>query len=106
MTSRHVIDPEVVRGLEVIAAEAARIKSTVVLGYATLATIKGAEASANRLQQSARTLITAIRRARLEAERAERAARREAEEAERRNDRIRAARGLPTGDASLAIPTP
>lgn len=101
---RHIIDPEVIRGLDTITAEVARVKTTVAVGHATLATIKAAEAAANRLQQAARTLGSATRRTRMAAEQAERIERREAEAAERRNDAIRRARGLPTGSADLAIP--
>lgn len=104
MTSRHAIDPEVIRGLDSIAAETARVKTTAAVGHATLATIKAAEAAANRLQQAARTLVNATRRSRAEAEQAERIERREAEKAERRNDQIRRERGLPCGASDLAIP--
>lgn len=104
MTDRHAIPSEDKRLAFEIITEAGRISLAMAGDTATLAAIERGQAAASRLRRLAATMETALRRQRAAAINAEREAARDAEKAERRNDEIRRARGLPTGQDDLSIP--
>lgn len=104
MSDRHAIEAGDKRLAFEVITEAGRINLALAGDTATRAAIEQGLAAASRLTQLAAAMKTAMRRQRADAIRAERDALRAAEQAERRNDEIRRARGLPTGQGSLAIP--
>ena len=104
MSDRHAIPSEDKRLAFEVITEAGRINLALAGDTATIAAIEQGIAAASRLTQLAAAMKTAMRRQRSKAINAERDALRAAEQAERRNDEIRRARGLPTGQDSLAIP--
>ena len=104
MTHRHAIPAEdKLLGFS-INTESGRILLATSGETATLKAIEQGLAAASRLTHLAAAMKTAMRRQRTKAINAERDALRAAEQAERRNDEIRRARGLPTGQGNLAIP--
>jgi hypothetical protein len=104
MTDRHAIPSEDKRLAFEVITEAGRINLALAGDTATVAAIEQGLAAASRLRRLAATMETALRRQKAAAIHAERIAARDAERAERRNDEIRRARGLPTGQGDLGIP--
>lgn len=101
---RHPVPTDAGRLAFAITTEAGRIQLAQRTDTVTGEALIHALSAAQRLRRLAASMETSLRRQIATARQVERDTERERQGAERRNDAIRAERGLPTGSADLVMP--